>query len=430
MTAAPKKTATPLAPRPTFLPVQPATGVTNSQGLPILRAIAPASAALPTPPTTSGPTAIVPAPTSTVDSTAPVNGGASNGSTLVTPSQTQAKTEDTIVPEKGAPTTPGRRQFTWEDEALLVNLWKKHISEYFNGVRKRVLEKMTEELNSKLSAPPHFTVKQVNNKLHYMERRYRSLLDDFRNTGTQIAAPDAPVSIRASIERKFSLFYYVHDVLANVVDASTPSATVQVPPPSSTGVTDTAATATVTTTATAPPPVNPGVVTTVAVLPEANNESPQMGCEPVPMAMTPPEVPGGIEPPTTPVVPTGKRAADGEPMASSPKRARSSVSPEPIAVRMAAVMERMVAMSEKMIEADRQERRERAEQNRRETEVRMKEIELMEKHTSLKMTETKNALHRQKVEALKFLVSQAVEDGDSATRSRSLRQLEELANSN
>ncbi len=424
MAAAPKKTATPLAPRPTFLPVQPATGVPNSQGLPMLRSIAPASATLPTPPTTTTAAVLSATATPTVDSTAPVNGGANNGSSSGTPNQVHPKTEDAMVTEKGAPTTPGRRQFTWEDEAVLVDLWKKHISEYFNGVRKRVLEKMTEELNSKLSAPPHFTVKQVNNKLHYMERRYRSLLDDFRNTGTHIAAPDAPVSIRASIERKFSLFYVVHDVLADVVDASQPSVTAQVPP------TPTGATTTVDTTTTAPPPVNPGVVTTVSVLPETNHESPQIACEPIPMAMTPPEVPHGMEAPIPPVAPPGKRAVDGSAVVSSPKRARRSVSPEPIAARVAAVMERMMTMSERMIEADREERRERAERNRRASEVRLKEIELMDKNTSLKLTESKNALHRQKVEAAKFLVEQASEYGDAATRSRAFKQLEELANSN
>ena len=148
------------------------------------------------------------------------------------------------------------------------------------------------------------------------------------------------------------------------------------------------------------------------------------------MAMTPPEVPHGMEAPIPPVAPPGKRAVDGSAVVSSPKRARRSVSPEPIAARVAAVMERMMTMSERMIEADREERRERAERNRRASEVRLKEIELMDKNTSLKLTESKNALHRQKVEAAKFLVEQASEYGDAATRSRAFKQLEELANSN
>lgn len=281
------------------------------------------------------------------------------------PAPSTPKPAVTAVEEKTPPTN--RRQFMREDEETLVKLWQAHIDAYFNGIRRRVLDKMTCELNETLDGPPLFHAKQVANKLSYMERRYRAVREELRRQ--QSSPDDAPPSVRAAVERRFCLFYPVHAVLRGMCD----NAGAELDDSDMAGVVDAKLWA---------------------------NEN------------------------------GGKRILEDDTVKSGEssqltKRART-VERDCVSMRVAGVLERMVAMSENMLEADRMEREGRLAHAKHAAQVRMREIELMDKNANVRLAESHNTSVRERMEALKFLAAQMADSGDAPGRARVLRQLEDL----
>eukprot|EP00171_Calliarthron_tuberculosum_P013282 IDg13282t1 len=160
----------------------------------------------------------IPILSASVDTASPA---ASAGASTVASTPTVSDANNAPRP---TPATPSRRQFTRGDDETLVDLWRAHIGPYFHSVRRRVLDKMTAELNDKLDAPPYFNAKQVANKLSYMERRYRAIREDFSRQKMSFDS-DVTQSLRATIERRFNLFYPVHDLLRNIIDTGAVSPT-------------------------------------------------------------------------------------------------------------------------------------------------------------------------------------------------------------
>lgn len=303
---------------------------------------------------------------------------------------------DAAAPKVEAPVAPSKkRQFSKSDEETLVALWRDNIEAYYKGVRRRVLEKMTAKMNENLATAPFFSLKQVENKLSYMEKRYKSVLDEMRKLGFSCGA-DEPSSVRISCERKFCLFYDVHDILGNIVgnDAYTKRGAAVVPAqPPPVGVA-----------AAAPTPAPEDATPPAPLVDDVHRE------EDGDLAMLP----------TLDDAESGGGAADTAGGSSSSKRVRAD---EPIASRVMKVTERMVRMGERLMVADREERRDRLEMARLDADVRSRELQV-------RVRTAEAAARRDKIEALKFVVEQLAQTDDQDGHARVLRQLEEVVNEN
>lgn len=318
---------------------------------------------------------------------------------IVVDASGEHSTDPPASPAASPPAAPPRkRQFGKADEERLVQLWKANIEQYYKGVRRRVLEKMTAGMNASIAAPPFFALKQVENKLSYMEKRYRAVLEEMRRLGFS-CGDDDPSSVRISCERKFCLFYDVHDILRDVVGNDAfqkrpwePRAGPSAPPQ------DAPAALTV-------PPGVVGLDTDVDLslppLPLLDAEEPGPGV----VAVGPAPTVGAA---TIPPAPASPKPSPG----SGAKRARVGAGLERIAEQFFAGATRLLAAAEA-------ERKQANDLARAEATLRRAAAEA-------RSAEAANAARAQRIAALRFLADSLAASGDAPARARVLQKLEAL----
>lgn len=121
----------------------------------------------------------------------------------------------------------GSRKMTHEIEEEVLANWGEHVTEYYEGIRRRVFKKIALKLNEMLQEEPFYTEKQVENKITYMEKRYKSVKDKFSASGFGVEDLTER-SMRTQVERMFPLFFKVHQIIgrrATIAPAATTAAT-------------------------------------------------------------------------------------------------------------------------------------------------------------------------------------------------------------
>lgn len=106
----------------------------------------------------------------------------------------------------------GSRKMTHEIEEEVLANWGEHVTEYYEGIRRRVFKKIALKLNEMLQEEPFYTEKQVENKITYMEKRYKSVKDKFHASGYGVDDLTER-SMRTQVERMFPLFFKVHNII-------------------------------------------------------------------------------------------------------------------------------------------------------------------------------------------------------------------------
>lgn len=143
---------------------------------------------------------------------------AENGATQTT-APPQAPTTEQMknaandsAPAKCQTNKLGSRKMTHDIEEQVLAAWGDHVNEYYGGVRRRVFKKIALSLNEIIQEPPFFTEKQVENKITYMEKRYKTIREKYRASG--FSADDlGEKHLRTQVERTFPLFFKVHQVI-------------------------------------------------------------------------------------------------------------------------------------------------------------------------------------------------------------------------
>lgn len=126
--------------------------------------------------------------------------------------QIQQQSSNTPTAIKCQTNKLGSRKMTHEIEEEVLANWGEHVQEYYEGIRRRVFKKIALKLNEILHEEPFYTEKQVENKITYMEKRYKSVKDKFSASG--FAVDDlSERSMRTQVERMFPLFFKVHDII-------------------------------------------------------------------------------------------------------------------------------------------------------------------------------------------------------------------------
>lgn len=121
----------------------------------------------------------------------------------------------------------GSRKMTHEIEEEVLANWGEHVTEYYEGIRRRVFKKIALKLNEMLHEEPFYTEKQVENKITYMEKRYKSVKDKFSASGFGVEDLTER-SMRTQVERMFPLFFKVHQIIgrrATIAPAAATAAT-------------------------------------------------------------------------------------------------------------------------------------------------------------------------------------------------------------
>lgn len=116
----------------------------------------------------------------------------------------------------------GSRKMTHEIEEEVLSNWGEHVTEYYEGIRRRVFKKIAQKLNEMLQDEPYYTEKQVENKITYMEKRYKSVKDKYSDFSIDDLNER---SMRTQVERMFPLFFKVHEIIGRRTDVSPDSAT-------------------------------------------------------------------------------------------------------------------------------------------------------------------------------------------------------------
>lgn len=106
----------------------------------------------------------------------------------------------------------GSRKMTNQVEEQVLAGWLTHVEEYFGGVRRKVFKKIALSLNDIVHEPPFFTEKQVENKITYMEKRYRTVKEKYAASGYSLDDLNEK-HLRTQVERTFPLFFKVNQVI-------------------------------------------------------------------------------------------------------------------------------------------------------------------------------------------------------------------------
>eukprot|EP00177_Eucheuma_denticulatum_P008903 GFKZ01016166.1.p1 GENE.GFKZ01016166.1~~GFKZ01016166.1.p1 ORF type:complete len:426 (+),score=82.04 GFKZ01016166.1:232-1509(+) len=106
----------------------------------------------------------------------------------------------------------GSRKMTNQVEEQVLAGWLTHVDEYFSGVRRKVFKKIALSLNDIIHEPPFFTEKQVENKITYMEKRYRTVKEKYAASGYSLDDLNEK-HLRTQVERAFPLFFKVNQVI-------------------------------------------------------------------------------------------------------------------------------------------------------------------------------------------------------------------------
>eukprot|EP00171_Calliarthron_tuberculosum_P023877 IDg23877t1 len=113
---------------------------------------------------------------------------------------------------KGLTKKSVKRRFTVAHEQHLIAAWEDNINSYYKGVRRNCIARITKSINDLLSEPPLFIPKQIENKLQYLERRYKDVKDEFSASGFGVDQL-GDGSLRTTVERKFPSFFSVHEII-------------------------------------------------------------------------------------------------------------------------------------------------------------------------------------------------------------------------
>lgn len=154
-------------------------------------------------------------------SSAAENGATQTVGAAHAPTAEQKSVANDSAPAKCQTNKLGSRKMTHDVEEQVLAAWGNHVNEYYGGVRRRVFKKIALQLNDVIQEPPFFTEKQVENKITYMEKRYKTIREKYAASG--FSADDlSEKHMRTQVERTFPLFFKVHQVIGERTASEAP----------------------------------------------------------------------------------------------------------------------------------------------------------------------------------------------------------------